>query len=100
MVDKLKANEDLVSKTPQPEENYYFTEDRIPIVNPSHLSDTSSFHQLFLIGKVIGESLPIKLITAKCAAEWKPSRDFSIIDMGNGCSLIKFANTMDRKRVL
>lgn len=62
MVDKLKANEDLVSKTPQPEENYYFTEDRIPIVNPSHLSDTSSFHQLFLIGKVIGESLPIKLI--------------------------------------
>lgn len=79
---ELEAN--LDSKATEPEETYSFTKDKISIVNSLHLFDTSTIQQLFLIGKVLGESLPIKLITSTCAAEWKFSRDFSIIDLGNG----------------
>lgn len=82
------------------EVKYTFVEDNIPIVDPDHLTDACMFAQLYLIGKILGESLPIKLITAKCVTEWKPSRDISIVDMSNGFSLVKFANAMDRNRVL
>lgn len=71
---------------------YSFNEDTIPIVNPGHLFNVSTFQQLFLIGKILGESLPTKLIASKCSAEWKPSGEFSTVDMGNGFSLVKCAN--------
>lgn len=82
---------------PNPEVNYVFTEDNIPIVDPSHLYDVSTFEQLYLIGKVLGESLPLKLITFKCLAEWKLSGEVSIINMSYGFSLVKFTSVMDRK---
>lgn len=53
----LEGNLDY--KTSDPEVTYSFAEDKISIVNPLHLSDTSTFQQLFLIGKILGESLPI-----------------------------------------
>lgn len=82
------------------EVTYFFREDHIPIVNLYDLSDIFAFQQLFLIGKILGESLHIKLIISKCSVEWKPSGDFNIVDLGNGFSPVKFANAMDRNRIL
>lgn len=59
-------------------------------MDPGHLSDVSTFEQLYLIGKMLVESLPLKLIISKCFADWKLAREASIGDMDNGFSLIKF----------
>lgn len=78
---------------------YSFTEDNIPIVNLSHLQMCPHSNNS-LISKILGESLLTKLIASKCSVEWKPSGEFSIVDMVNGFSLVKFGNAMDRNRVL
>lgn len=67
---------------PTPQVNFAFTDDNVPIVDPRHLSDVTTFKQLYLIGKVLGEALPLKLITSKCLSEWKPTRDVSLVNMG------------------
>lgn len=59
-----------------------------------------TLQQLFLIGKILGESLHNRLTAFKCSVEWKPSGEFSIVDLGNGFSLVEFANAMDHNRSL
>lgn len=54
---------------PNPEASSGFIEDNVPIVDPGHVFNVSTFEQLYLIGKIVGESLPLKLITFKCLAE-------------------------------
>lgn len=51
------------------------TEDNIPIMDPRLLPGIATFKQLYLIAKILGEMLPIKLIIAKCLTEWKPTSD-------------------------
>lgn len=54
-----------------PKVSYAFTKDNVPIVDTYLLSVVSSFEQLYLIGMVLGESLPLKFIPSKCLSEWK-----------------------------
>lgn len=38
----------------------------IPIIHSQDLTDISLFRQLYLIGKILGESMPLKMILSKC----------------------------------
>lgn len=79
---------------------YAFTEDDVPIVNAQHLSDVSRFEQLYLIGKVLCESMFSKLIISKCILDWQLIGEVNIVNMGIGFSLVKFTNALDCNRVL
>lgn len=48
----------------------------------------STFQQLYLIGKVLGEAIPIKLIASKCLLDWQVVGEVNIVDMGNGFNLL------------
>lgn len=39
--------------------------------------------------------MPLRTITSKFIIEWKISSELSIIDMGNGFSLVKFTKAID-----
>lgn len=67
---------------------------------PCILSDVSTFKQLYLIGKILGESLSLKLITSKCLFRWELSDEATIIDMGDDFTLVKFSNVMNCNKVL
>lgn len=82
---------------PNPELSYSFTGDNVPIVDPGHLSNVVA-EQLCLRGKILGEALPLKLITSKSLSERKPSEDVSIVNIGNSFSLIKFSSVMDKTK--
>lgn len=68
----------------------YAIEDNIPNVDTHLLSDVSSLKQLYLISKLLGESLPLEFIMSKCLSEWELSGEATAVDMGNSFSLIKF----------
>lgn len=85
---------------PNPQVSFVFTEDNVPIVDPRHLSDIATFEQLYLISKILGEALPLKLVSSKCLTKWKLMDDVSLADMGNGFYLIKFFNILDRNTAL
>lgn len=52
--------------------------------------DVSTFKQLYLIGKILGESLSLKLITSKCLFRWELSDEATIIDMGDDFTWLSF----------
>lgn len=54
---------------------------------------------LFLIGKMLGESVSLKTIASKTKGDWMPRGEVKFVDMGNGFILIKFANEMDSNHV-
>ena len=58
-----------------------------------------SFAKLFLNGKVLGESVPLKSISSKTKAKWKTSGEFSFMDLGNDFFLIKFSTSEDCSKV-
>lgn len=90
----------LQDNNPNPQVGVAFTDDNVLIVNPRHLPGVAVFEQLYLIGKILCETLPLKLITSKCLTEWKPTSDVNLLDMANGFHLIKFSNVLDRNAVL
>lgn len=62
---------------------YAFIKDNVPIVDAQHLSDVSNFEQVYLINKVLGESIPLKFIKSKCIIEWNINDEANIVDMIN-----------------
>lgn len=76
-----------------------FNEDDIPIVHENDLKDVSKFEQLYLIGKILGETMPIKTIISKCEIGWQGVWEVNIADTGNGFSLVKFTTGSDCNRV-
>lgn len=61
-----------------PQVNLAFIEDNVRIVDPQLLSGVTTFEQLYLIGKILGDTLPLKLVTSKCVTEWKTTGDLSL----------------------
>lgn len=57
------------------------------------LRDMSTFQQLYLIGKVLGEAIPIKLIASKCLLDWQVVGEVNIVDMGY-CNNISLRTAM------
>lgn len=70
----------------------------IPNIDELEVPDCEKFENLFLIGKLLGESVPLKTVASKSKADWSPSGEIKYVDMGNGFILIKFANEMDCNR--
>lgn len=64
--------------------SYAFIKDNVPIVDTQHLSDVSNFEQVYLISKVLDESIPLKFIKSKCIIEWNLNDEANIVDMVNG----------------
>lgn len=60
----------------------------------------SHFENFYLIGKILGESLPLKLIMAKCIPHLNLTREHSFVDNGNGFSLVKSTNSLDCNIIL
>lgn len=69
-------------------------------MDPHLLSWVNIFELLYLIGKILGDTLPLKLITSKCLIEWKATGDVDLVDIGKGFYLVKFPNVMYRNFVL
>lgn len=63
------------------------------------LPDCEEFEILYLIGKRLGEFVPLKMIIFKTKFDWMPTCEVKLVDMGNGFILIKFANEMDYNHV-
>lgn len=72
----------------------------VDILNIDELEvpDCEKFENLFLIGKLLGESVPLKTIASKSKANWSPSGEIKYVDMRNGFIIIKFANEIDYNR--
>lgn len=45
------------------------------------------FEKLYLIDKILGESMPLKAMISKCVIDSRLTSEVSIVDMGNGFSL-------------
>ena len=58
-----------------------------------------SFSKLYLIGKVMGESVPLKSISSKMKAKWKTSDDSYFMDLGDDFFLITFSTSEDCSKV-
>lgn len=71
------------------------TEDEIPDIEEVEIPECERFDNLFLIGKIIGESVPLKTLSAKTKADWLLIGEVRYVDMGNGFILIKFSNEMN-----
>lgn len=61
-----------------------FNNDNIPIIDEKDLTDISLFKQLYFNGKCV---------------DWQITGEVSIVDMGNGFSLLKFTNAKYCNRV-
>lgn len=77
-----------------------FTEDNVHIFNTRHLFDVSQFEQFYLIGKVLGQSMSLKLILSTCILDCKLIGEVNFVDMENGFSLVKLTNALDCNWVL
>lgn len=75
-------------------------EDDLPDIDEVELPDCEKFENLYLIGKILRESVPLKTITSKTKLDWMPTGELKYVDMGNGLILIKFASEMDCSHVL
>lgn len=73
--------------------------DNLPDIYEVEILDCEKFENLFLIDKMLGESVPLKTITSKTKADWMPTGEVKFVDMGNGFILVKFANEMDYNHV-
>lgn len=94
LLDAFNAVVSPSDSLPKPKVNYVFTENNTLTLNPVHLSEVSKFKQLYLTSKILGESLPLKLITSKCVSEWMPIREVSIVDIVIAFTLFKFVDVM------
>lgn len=74
-------------------------EDDIPNIEELEILDCEKFENLFLIGKLLGESVSIKIIMSKTKTDWAPSVEVRYVDMGKGFILIKFMNELDCSHV-
>ena len=66
----------------------------LPIMDEEDLVCHKSFSKLYLVRKVLGESVPLKSIYSKIKAKWKTSSEFCFMDLGNDF-LIKFPSSKD-----
>lgn len=62
-------------------------EDDLPDIDEVQISECEKFENLFLIGKMFGESVPLKTIISKTKADWIPTREVKYVSMGNGLFL-------------
>lgn len=60
---------------------YAFIEDNIPIVHEQDFIDVTKFEKLYLTGKVLGESIPLKLIISKGISDGQLISEVNIVDM-------------------
>lgn len=44
--------------------------------------------------------MPLKMIMSKCVMDWQIFDEVSIVEMGNGFSLVKSTNAIDFNRAL
>ena len=91
----------IVSKPNVPTQGTYVdnSSEELPSIDEEDLAYCESFAKLFLIGKVLGESVPLKSIFSKMKAEWKTSDESSFMDLGNDFFLIKFSTSKDCSKV-
>lgn len=94
-VDDLKTNPSIHANL----EELCDGEEDIPNIEEVEIPDCEKFENLFLIGKLLGESIPLKTIMSKTKADWTPSGEVQCVDMGNEFILIKFVNEMDCNHV-
>lgn len=73
--------------------------DEIPVIEEEEVTDCSKFEQLYLIGKIMGVTIPLKTTMIKATVEWKVIGDVSIVDKGNGYSLVKYTNAINCTRI-
>lgn len=67
------------------------------IKNLTILPGVPTFEQLYLVNKILGETLSLKLVLYKYLTKWNLN---GMVDIGNRFYLIKFSNIMDRNSVL
>lgn len=70
-------------------------EEDLSDIDEVNLSDFEKFENLYLIGKTLGEFVPLKTVISKTKFDQMPTGKLKLVDMGNGFILIKFANEMD-----
>ena len=73
--------------------------EELPSIDEEDLACCESLAKLFLIGKVLGESMLLKSISYKMKAEWKTSGESSFMDLGIDFFLIKFSTSEDCSKV-
>lgn len=64
------------------------------------LPGVPTFEQLYLTGKILGETFPFKLVLSKCLTEWNPNGEVYMVDIRYSFYLIKFSNAIDRNAIL
>lgn len=69
------------------------------MVDEDDLTCCESYVRLYLIGKILGESMPLKSISSKLKAKWKTSSKICIINLGNDFLLIKFSICEDYSKL-
>lgn len=54
------------------------------------LPGVPTFEQLYLIGKILGETLSLKFVLYKYLTEWNLNGKVDMVDIGNGFNLLNF----------
>lgn len=72
----------------------------ISIINSHDHTYISNVGQIYLVGKLLGESMPLKTILSKCLSDCKVTGEVNVVDMGNGFTFVKFTNSIDCTRFL
>lgn len=62
----------------------------LPTMDEEDLACSKSFAKLYLIGKVLGESVSLKSISSKMKAEWKTSGESCFMDLAMTSSSSNF----------
>ena len=84
---------------PNPSLNLDPSLEDLSTVDEEHLAFCESFAKLYLIGKVLGESVSLKSISSKMKAECKTLGESCFIDLGNDFFFIKFSTYEDCTKV-
>lgn len=69
-------------------------EDDINVIEEQDLIEASNL-TVILDWEGLDESMSLRTITSKCIIDWQISSEVSIIDIGNGFSLVKFISAFD-----
>lgn len=54
------------------------------------LTECGRFEDLYVIGKILGETVLLETIASKTKSDWVLTSDVRYVDLGNGSILIKF----------
>ena len=97
----LTQGSGIVSEPNVPTQGNYVdnSSEELPSIGEEDLACCESFAKLFLVGEVLGESMPLKSISSKMKVEWKTSGESSFMDLGNDFFLIKFSTSGDYSKV-